>query len=110
MDTKLLFEKAKEAGISEIEVYRQKNTHSEIGIFNHQVETLNSNSTNVCYIRGAYNGHLGSVYVENNNLSVEDLYMLINNSDKLNQSEKDSFYNYELFFRSDSCKISSTSA
>ena len=41
MDTKLLFEKAKNAGITEIEVYRQKTTNSEIGIFNHQVESLN---------------------------------------------------------------------
>ena len=73
MDTKLLFEKAKEAGILEIEVYRVKTTKSEIGIFNHSVETLESSSTDVSYIRGAYNGHLGSVYTENNNLSVEDI-------------------------------------
>lgn len=73
MDTKLLFEKAKEAGISEIEVYRVKTSASEIGIFNHQVETVNSNSSNVFYVRGAYNGHLGSVYSENNNLSVEEI-------------------------------------
>ena len=77
MDTKLLFEKALEAGISEIEVYRSVKSASEIGIFNHQVETINSNSTNVCYIRGAYNGHLGSVYVENNNLSVEEIIATI---------------------------------
>lgn len=73
MDTKLLFEKALEAGISEIEVYRSKSSASEIGVFNHEVETLNSHSTNVCHIRGAYNGHLGSVYVENNELSVDDI-------------------------------------
>ena len=47
MDTKLLFEKALEAGITEIEVYRSKKSASEIGIFNHKVETLNSNSLNV---------------------------------------------------------------
>ena len=45
MDTKLLFESAKNAGITEIEVYRQKTTHSEIGIFNHQVETINSSTS-----------------------------------------------------------------
>ena len=73
MDTKLLFEKAKEAGINEIEVYRVKTTHSEIGVFNHQVETLNSSTSDVSYIRGAYNGHLGSVYSENNNLSAEEI-------------------------------------
>ena len=77
MDTKLLFEKALEAGITEIEVYRSKKSASEVGIFNHQVETLNSNSLNVCYIRGAYNGHLGSVYVENNNLSVDEIIATI---------------------------------
>ena len=77
MDTKLLFEKAKEAGISEIEVYRQKNTHSEIGIFNHQVETLNSSTIDVCHIRGAYNGHLGSLYLENNNLSIDEIISTI---------------------------------
>ena len=77
MDTKLLFEKAKEAGISEIEVYRQKNTHSEIGIFNHQVETLNSSTIDVCHIRGAYNGHLGSLYLENNDLSIDEIISTI---------------------------------
>lgn len=77
MDTKLLFEKALEAGISEIEVYRSKSSSSEIGIFNHQVETLNSNSTNVCHIRGAYNGHLGSVYLENNELSIDEIIATI---------------------------------
>ena len=77
MDTKLLFEKAKEAGISEIEVYRQKITNSEIGIFNHQVETLNSSTSDVCYIRGAYNGHLGSLYLENNNLSMDEIISTI---------------------------------
>lgn len=69
MDNKLLFKEALEAGISEIEVYTVKKSASEIGIFNHQIETLNSNSTNVSYVRGAYNGHLGAVYVENNNLT-----------------------------------------
>lgn len=73
MDTKLLFERAKEEGVLEIEVYRVKKTESSITIFNHQVEGLQSSSTDVCYIRGAYNGHLGSVYVENNNLSVEEI-------------------------------------
>lgn len=77
MDTKLLFEKALAAGISEIEVYRAKKSASEIGIFNHEVETLNSNSTNVCHIRGAYNGHLGSVYLENNELSIEEIITTI---------------------------------
>ena len=73
MDTKLLFESAKNAGITEIEVYRQKTTHSEIGIFNHQVETINSSTSDVCYIRGAFNGHLGSLYLENNNLSIDEI-------------------------------------
>lgn len=77
MDTKLLFEKALEAGITEIEVYRSKSSASEVGIFNHQVETLNSHSTNVCHIRGAYNGHLGSVYLENNELSVDEIISTI---------------------------------
>lgn len=77
MNTKLLFEKALEAGITEIEVYRSKKSASEIGIFNHQVETLNSNSLNVCHIRGAYNGHLGSVYLENNELSVDEVIAII---------------------------------
>ena len=31
MDTKLLFEKALEAGITEIEVYRSKSSASEVG-------------------------------------------------------------------------------
>lgn len=73
MDIKLLFERAKEAGILEIEVYRVKNTESSITIFNHEVEGLQSSSTDVCHIRGAYNGHLGSLYVENNNLSIDEI-------------------------------------
>ena len=77
MDKKVLFEKAKLAGITEIEVYSVKTTHSEIGIFNHQVETQNSSTSNVSHIRGAYNGHLGSVYLENNNLSDEEIISII---------------------------------
>ena len=77
MDVKVLFADAKEAGITEIEVYTVKKSASEIGIFNHEVETLRSNSTNVSYIRGAYNGHLGAVYVENNNLSNAEIINVI---------------------------------
>ena len=77
MDTKLLFEKAKEAGINEIEVYRVKTTRSEIGVFNHQIENLTSSTSDVSYVRGAYNGHLGSVYVENNKLSVDEVISII---------------------------------
>ena len=83
MDTKLLFEKAKEAGINEIEVYRVKTTSSEIGIFDHQIENLNSSTSNVCHIRGAYNGHLGSVYLENNELSVEEIISIIKDNASL---------------------------
>ena len=83
MDTKVLFEKAKEAGINEIEVYRVKTTKSEIGIFNHQIENLNSSTSNVCYVRGAYNGHLGSVYLENNNLSAEEIISIIKDNASL---------------------------
>ena len=70
MNTKLLFEKAKAAGINEIEVYSVKTTNSEIGVFNHNVENLNSSTTFVSHVRGAYNGHLGSVYLENNKLEL----------------------------------------
>ena len=77
MDTKLLFEKAKEAGINEIEVYRVKTTRSEIGVFNHQIENLTSSTSDVSYVRGAYNGHLGSVYVENNKLGVDEVISII---------------------------------
>ena len=77
MDNKVLFKEALEAGISEIEVYTVKKSASEIGIFNHEVETLNSNSTNVSYVRGAYNGHLGAVYVENNNLTNAEIISTI---------------------------------
>ena len=73
MDTKLLFEKALEAGIKEIEVYRVKTTRSEVGIFNHEVENFSSSTSNVSYIRGAYNGHLGAVYLEDNKISVDEV-------------------------------------
>ena len=88
MDTKLLFEKAKEAGINEIEVYSVKTTRSEIGVFNHQIENLTSSTSNVSYIRGAYNGHLGSVYVENNKLSVDEIINIIkDNASLINVNE-----------------------
>ena len=83
MDTKLLFEKAKAAGIDEIEVYRVKTTKAEIGIFNHEVENLNSSTSNVSYIRGAYNGHLGSLYLENNELSVDEVISIIKDNASL---------------------------
>ena len=83
MDTKLLFEKAKEAGINEIEVYRVKTTRSEIGVFNHQIENLTSSTSDVSYIRGAFNGHLGSVYVENNKLSVDEIISIIKDNASL---------------------------
>ena len=77
MDTKLLFEKALEAGIKEIEVYRVKTTRSQIGIFNHKVEDFSSSTSDVSYIRGAYNGQLGSVYLEDNKLSIERIIEII---------------------------------
>ena len=77
MNTKLLFEKAKAAGINEIEVYSVKTTNSEIGVFNHNVENLNSSTTFVSHVRGAYNGHLGSVYLENNKLSEDEIIEII---------------------------------
>ena len=88
MDTKLLFEKALAAGINEIEVYRVKTTRSEIGIFNHQVENLTSSTSDVSYVRGAYNGHLGSVYLENNKLSIEEIIEIIkDNASLINVNE-----------------------
>ena len=77
MNTKLLFEKAKAAGINEIEVYSVKSTKSEIGVFNHNVENLNSSTTFVSHVRGAYNGQLGSVYLENNKLSEDEIIEII---------------------------------
>ena len=77
MDTKLLFAAAKEAGLNEIEVYRLKTVSSNISVFNHEVDDMKSSSSDVCYIRGSYNGHLGAVYLENNNMSVEDIISII---------------------------------
>jgi len=83
MDTKLLFQKAKEAGILEIEVYRVKKSETSITIFNHEVDKLESNSTDVCHIRGAYNNHLGSIYVENNNVSIDEIVETIKSNASL---------------------------
>ena len=77
MDTKLLFTAAKEAGLNEIEVYRLKTVSSNISVFNHEVDDMKSSSSDVCYIRGSYNGHLGAVYLENNNMSVEEVISII---------------------------------
>ena len=83
MNIKTLFQEAKEAGVLEIEVYRVKKTDSKISAFNHQVEDLKSSSTDVCYVRGAYNNHLGAVYVENNKLSNEEIINTIKSNASL---------------------------
>lgn len=73
MDTKKLFSVAKANGIDEIEVYSVEKSESSISSFNNTIDDIQSSKTKVSYIRGAYNGQLGAMYVENDNISEEKI-------------------------------------
>lgn len=88
MDNKRLFAVAEAAGIKEIEVYTVERSESSISVFNNTIDDLQSSSTKVSYVRGAYNNQLGAMYVENENISEESIVEtikanagLINNTD-----------------------------
>lgn len=75
-----LFTEAKLAGISEIDVYRLTKKETSISIFNHSVDSQKVSVLSAAYYRGAYNGHLGSIYVENDNMSPEEIINAIKNN------------------------------
>lgn len=65
MNYQLLIEKAKQAGIQEIEVYAQKHEGLEINIFKRRVEKNVLSKTEGLAVRGIYQGKMGYVSLEN---------------------------------------------
>jgi PmbA protein len=65
MNFDLLFEKAKQAGITDLEIYAEKKKGLEISVFAGKVEKNVMSRTNGLAIRGIYKGQMGYVSVEN---------------------------------------------
>lgn len=59
-------ELASSLNIEEVEVYRVKNTENEISTYNGDVSKNQISSLDVMALRGVYNNHIATVYVEDN--------------------------------------------
>ena len=90
MNFDLLIEKAKQANITEIEIYYQHSKGLNISLFNGQVDKNVMHNTTGIAVRGMYNGQMG--YVSSENLSDENIELiikkLIDNASVLTSKEK----------------------
>lgn len=75
MNFDLLIEKAKQANITEIEIYYQHSKGLNISLFNGQVDKNVMHNTTGIAVRGMYNGQMG--YVSSENLSDENIELII---------------------------------
>ena len=66
MEFAKLVTKAKELGINEIEVYSVKQSGVDMEFFDGSIDANTTKMTDVMCVRGVYNGHLSTVYTENN--------------------------------------------
>lgn len=88
MNLEVLFAKAKALGITEIESYEVTNDTTSIAVFDGKVEDTKTAMTVVTFYRGAYQGHLGSFYVENNNMSEDEILdRIIENAKIINEND-----------------------
>ncbi len=55
----------KQANITEVEIYKVRTDGSSVSTFNGDVDKNTVYTTDETYVRGVYDGHLASVYVEN---------------------------------------------
>lgn len=92
MDFNKLKEEAKAAGIKEIEVYQVKGEGSDISTFNQEVDDNICFSTNELYIRGVYNNHISSLYVEHDDDSeIEFIVNTLKNNASVTESNNPYF-------------------
>ncbi len=88
MDIQLLFNKGREAGIDEMEVYMVKNSTTRFKIYEGELEGYNIAEEDALSLRGIYKGRMGYSYTEK--LTEDSIDELINNLiqyAKVNESE-----------------------
>ena len=73
---KKIFEKAKAAGFSEVELYRNRNSSIDLRVFKGEVDHYSLNDDDGIGFRGIYQGKMGFSYTES--ISEEEIDFLVN--------------------------------
>ena len=73
MNVNELINKAKKAGISDIEVYQVISETTSISLFNGEIDKSNINSANVYNIRAIYNGKMAGYTFENQDADLDEI-------------------------------------
>lgn len=77
MDINRIFNRGKEFGIEEMEIYMKKSSSTGFKIYGGSMESYNIEEENVLSIRGTYNGRMGYSYTEK--LEEESIDEVLNN-------------------------------
>ncbi len=95
MDFNKLKEEAKAFGITELEVYQVTGDGSVVSTFNTEVDDNSCYYNDELYIRGVYNGHITSLYVEHDDDSeIEFIIKSLKNNASVTESN-DPYFIYE---------------
>lgn len=89
MEFNTLVLKAKELGISEIEVYSVKQSGIDMEFFDGNIDANTTKMTDVMCVRGVYNGQIATVYTEKSDDSAIDFVLnsIINNASLITKNE-----------------------
>lgn len=87
MNTKLLIEKAKQAGIDTIEIYSQQAEKQSINVYEQKVDSFTIAQSGGMAVRGLYNEKMGNCFIEEDN---DDNIDYIINTIKANASSIES--------------------
>ena len=92
MDFKVLEEKALKEGINEIEMYTLSHSGTSISLLNLDIDQNQIFDTTVINIRGVYNNHIVSVYVENiSNDNIDNVVERLKRSAMVSEDSKPYF-------------------
>lgn len=72
MNFKLLFDKAKEKGITDVEIYQSSNNNTDLMVFNGAIDRYTVAESLGVSVRGIYNGKMGYAYSEKDDENIED--------------------------------------
>ena len=87
MEFAKLVTKAKELGINEIEVYSVKQSGIDMEFFDGSIDANTTKMIDVMCVRGVYNGHIATVYTENNDNVDFVLNSIIRNASLITKEE-----------------------
>ncbi len=77
MNIDKLFEKAKAAGITDLEIFREKSKKLQVSLFDSEVESTTISSIDGLFVKGVYNNKVGNTYTED--LCDDEIDVLVSN-------------------------------